>query len=106
MPQAFVFVVTAACLWLTAAILRRHYLRNTLSPSRFALTFAVGWSATLLVYFFMGLIIASQIRLNIGLVGLGIAIGLVNFLLSYQIAHYLYRKVLSRYFKPPNPPKT
>jgi hypothetical protein len=104
MAATFALIATALCLWSMVVILRYFYLRNTLSPGRFALTFAIGWSFALLIFYFANVVLGGKIQLTINLVGLGLAIGVINFLLSYPLAYFAHKYILSRFLKPPNSP--
>ncbi len=104
MAAVFALIATVICLWSMVAVLRYFYLRNALSPGRFALTFAVGWSFALLIFYFVNVVFGGKILLTTNLVGLGLAIGVLNFLLSYPLAYFAYKYVLSRFFRPPNFP--
>lgn len=110
MAQVFVLLATALSLWATAAVLRRQYLDKTLTARRFALIFTLGWSIALSVFYFLGLSIASHVRLSLGLIGLGTVIVSLNILVAFPAAYYLYQKVLIRYLehflRPSNSGKT
>jgi len=93
MAQVAVFVAAALCWWLTVAVVRRQYLGKTLTAGRFAPTFSVGMSLTVLVMYFLGLTGASKVELDGGLIALGIGMGLVNFVVGIPVAYVGYRTI-------------
>lgn len=105
MQTFLLFVVPAVCLCLTLAILRSYYVRDKLTARLFAITFASGWSLTLLAYFFLGLALRQVLLANVKLIGLGVGIAVLNFLLGYPIAYYMYKFLLHRFLKPPGASK-
>jgi hypothetical protein len=62
-----------------------------LAHHRFALILAGGWSSSLLLLFFVNLVLGGLVPMTAALIGLGVGIGALNFLLGYPIAYFLHK---------------
>ena len=91
MDQVLVFLPAAMCLFAVVAVLHHLRMRRALSPHRFALAFAVGISLTPLALVFSVLAFVADKRQSTELAVIGVGIALLNFLLGYPFARFLYR---------------
>jgi|SRR3990170_297436 len=101
MSTVAIIALSAGTLWITSFILRRHYRKGTLSPGRFALVFAGGWSLAVLIFFFGGLTDLLAEARDAGLALLGIGIVALNFALAFGLARVFYSRVISRVSRRP-----
>ncbi len=97
-PAAAIIAIGAflACHWLMIAALVRHYRQNTLSPHRAAIVIASGWGCSILLFFFVNLILGGLVPMSPGLIALGLGVGALNFVIAYPLAYYLHKHTFSR----------
>ena len=77
----------------------RLHRRGQLTPRRFALTFATGWSLAILVVFYVGLADTLITRREPLLTSLGLIVAIVNFALGYPIALAFHERVFESLLK-------
>ena len=77
----------------------RLHRRGQLTPRRFALTFATGWSLAILVVFYVGLVETLIARRDPLLTALGLIVASVNFALGYPIALVFHERVVKSLLK-------
>jgi hypothetical protein len=91
MHTIIAFGAAAVCQWLMITTVVRQQRKNTLSSHRFALILASGWSGSLWSLFFVNLVLGGLVPMPIALIGLGVGIGALNFLMVYPIAYYFHK---------------
>ena len=72
----------------------RLHRKGRLTPRRFALTFAIGWSLAILAAFYVGLVETLIARRDPLLTALGLIVAIVNFALGYPIALAFHERVV------------
>ena len=103
MISVLAILLPAITLWLTSYILRGSLRKATLTPHRFGTIFSMGWSIAVMLFFFLGLSSALERFPDLQLSGLGILLTLLNLVISYPIARFIYQRVSQRAKPPHNP---
>lgn len=98
MAALLVLMMTASALVLTATYIARLRASNRLTAGRFSVAVTVGWGTALLVFYFMGLAVASEIQLTSELILLGLGIVILNLMIAFPVSFLLYKYVLSKLF--------
>ena len=97
-PAAAIIAIGAflACHWLMIAAIVRHYRQNTLSSHRAALISATGWCCSILLFFFVNLILGGFVPMSHSLIALGLGVGALNFVIAYPLAYFFHKYIFSR----------
>jgi hypothetical protein len=75
----------------------KYYIVGSKSPARgIAIVYAICQSSSMLFFFFLVLTIASA-KLEVSLIGLGLGMAVLNFLIAYPIGYFGYRLVVERF---------
>jgi len=98
MAALLVLIITASALVLTVAYIVRLRASNRLTAGRFSIAVTAGWSTALLIFYFMGLAVASEIQLTSELILLGLGIVILNLVIAFPVSFLLYKHVFDKLF--------
>lgn len=73
--------------WIGFVLLIWTLRKRRLSTLVFAIIFSVGFSSSVMVLFFSGIIFSSGGQINSSFLKLGVGIGLINFVIAFPIVY-------------------